>query len=1109
MPASDEGEQAIKKFIVAPGFSVELFAAEPQLANPVCFTVDFQGRFYVAETFRHHAGVTDMRGHQRWLDDDLAARTPEDRLAEMKKNLGLDYIKYTTEHERIRQIEDRDGDGRADHDTIFADGFKDPLDGIAAGLLVDRGDVYYTCLPHLWKLRDSDGDGKADSRVSLSEGYGVHIGFLGHDMHGLRKGPDGKIYFSIGDRGVHIKTPDGVIALPDTGAVFRCNRDGSGLEVVHTGLRNPQELAFDDYGNLFTGDNNSDGGDKARLVYVVEGGDSGWHYGFQWITDPNQRGPWNSEKMWEPQWEGQAAYIVPPLINVAAGPSGFTYYPGTGMPEKYQKHFFLCDFRGNSTGSLIHTFTLAPKGAYFEMKDREDFIKGVLVTDADFGMNGGLYLTDWVEGWDKPAKGRIYRVFSPEISNDPSVKETKKLLSEGMTNRAPDELGRLLHHPDRRVRLEAQYALADLGEPSLDIFIRAALQTEHELEQMHGIWGLGQLAEQEKTETGRAVGTLLTLLADPNPEVRAQSAKILGQRRVAHALEPLLKQLRDDHPRVRFFAAIALSRLGNSKAFEPLIQVLRENNDADPYIRHACVMGLLGTGSPDLLLRQAADESPAVRMGVLLALRRLGNPEIARFLEDSNPRIVAEAARAIGDVPIDPALPSLARVIENPDKLKAVDQAMNTWMLDARALNANLRLGGPDNAAAVAKFAARSDASEDARAEALKQLRQWRKPSGRDRIVGLWRPLPERDGKPVAEALEPVLEGMLRSPSGRIQVAAAELAGTYEISSASETLMALLKDPAQPLGVRTQSLKSLAALKAPQYHDAIRIARADAEPVLRREGNAQLIKLDPEQAIGILTKSLASGSTEEMQGAFIGLGSVESERANGMLSEWLDKLIARSTPREVELDLIEAAKARKDSELNAKLARFQKLFAKDDPIGANIVALAGGQKTSGEKIFFEKAETTCQKCHAIGEKGGGEVGPDLSHIGSKKDRKYVLEAILKPNLAIAEGYENVTLTLAGGGDVTGRVLRESGDEIELEIPLTESGEEFVEDAKEVKKPAAKTDAGAKPAQFEKRIVRKGDVKSRKRNLSSMPDDISESLSQSELRDLVEFLASRQ
>src|SRR5947209_4730486 len=157
--------------------------------------------------------------------------------------------------------------------TVYADGFNTPEAGIGAGLLARHGKVWYTCIPDLWLLADTKGTGKADYRKSLHYGFGVHTAYLGHDCHGLRMGPDGRIYFSMGDRGLHVETAGKVVSNPDSGAVLRCDPDGSNLEIVAVGLRNPQELAFDQYGNLFTGDNNADGGDAARLVYNVEGGD--------------------------------------------------------------------------------------------------------------------------------------------------------------------------------------------------------------------------------------------------------------------------------------------------------------------------------------------------------------------------------------------------------------------------------------------------------------------------------------------------------------------------------------------------------------------------------------------------------------------------------------------------------------------------------------------------------------------------------------------------------------------------------------------------------------------------------------------------------------------
>src|ERR1043166_7054476 len=101
---SDGGEMAMKGFVVAPGFKLEVFAAEPHLANPVAFTVDEQGRFYVVETFRLHAGVTDIRGHMDWLDEDLAARTPDDRLALMKRHEGERFPDYEKYSDRLKQI---------------------------------------------------------------------------------------------------------------------------------------------------------------------------------------------------------------------------------------------------------------------------------------------------------------------------------------------------------------------------------------------------------------------------------------------------------------------------------------------------------------------------------------------------------------------------------------------------------------------------------------------------------------------------------------------------------------------------------------------------------------------------------------------------------------------------------------------------------------------------------------------------------------------------------------------------------------------------------------------------------------------------------------------
>jgi len=1067
-PATPDAETAIQKFKLAPGLKCELFAAEPNVCNIVAMNFDEKGRCFVSETHRAGNGVLDNRsfgGKTEWLDEDLACRTVEDRIALLKRWKGKDTAKLGAASERIRLLEDRDGDGKAETSSVFAEGFNTIEDGLAAGVLPYKGNVYFADIPNLWMLKDTKNEGKADVRKSLAYGFGVRIAFLGHDLHGLRIGPDGRLYFSIGDRGANIKTPDGRnLRMEDNGGVFRCNLDGSDLEIFATGLRNPQGLCFDQYGNLFTGDNNSDSGDKSRWVYVVEGGDSGWRMAYQLMEKPS-RGPFNSEKIWQLQNPDQPAHIVPPIANITNGPSGTAYYPGTGLPERYNEHFFLCDFTGGA-GAGVFSFSLKPKGATFEMTDVDHIIKEILATDIAFAPGGGLYVGDWVEGWVIKGQGRIYRVLDPDVSKSNLVQETKKLLNEGFDQRTPAELQKLLAHLDMRVRQEAQFSLVAKGAAGRELLEKTAAKNENLLARLHAIWGLEQLARISP----EALNPVLALLADPESEVRAQAAKMAGERRAVQAIPALTKLLQDASPRPKFFAAIALGRIASRDAVPALLDMLRDNADKDAYLRHAGVMGLTGCADVETLVGLSSHESSAVRMGALLALRRLERAEISVFLRDREPALVLEAARAINDIPLSGATPELAALLDVPSTSEP---------LLRRTINANFRWGSAEAAARLVKFAAREGGPELMRVEAINALADWATPSGRDRVTGLWRPLIGlRDTKVALEAFKPALAGIMKSAPNSVRAGAAQTAEKLGLADAGAIFFPLIADVNAPLNVRIEALKTLVGRNDPKLSEAIKIGLSDSSSSLRREAAALLAKANPADALAYLKNQLETGLISDKQAALATLATVQSPGVDELLAQWMDKLLAGDVYKETQLDILEAAAKHPTDAIKERLQKFEDKRDKADPLGKYRECLHGGNASLGRKIFFEKQEVSCLKCHKVNGKGG-EVAPELKGIGSRQPRDYFLESILYPSKVIAQGYESNTVKLKSGKVIVGMVKNEKDTELTL---VTNDG----------------------PV-----VVKKDEIQTRKGGQSAMPDDLVERLSKQDLRNLISFLAGLQ
>ncbi|HKB03190.1 MAG TPA: PVC-type heme-binding CxxCH protein [Gemmataceae bacterium] len=1090
--ASDEAQKAIPRFQLDKALQVEVWAAEPLLANPVAFAFDEKGRCFVAETFRMHHGVTDTRGHMYWLDDDLACRTVADRVAMYRKHDGKRFTeRYERERERVRLVQDTTGSGKADKSTVFRDDFGRAEDGLGAGLLARKGNIYFTCIPDLWLLKETKGTGTADVKESLASGFGVHTGFIGHDLHGLRVGPDGRLYFSIGDRGLNVKTREGKhLYCPDSGAVLRCELDGSNLEIFATGLRNPQELAFDDFGNLFTVDNNSDAGDQARFVHVVEGGDSGWRMGYQYSSamhdstvKQGNRGPWTYEALWK-AGEVQAAYVLPPLKNYSNGPSGFTAYPGVGLSDRYKGHFFLANFSGNPGASGIYSFGVKPKGASFEMTDDHKFVWNVLATDCEFGPDGAFYVSDWVSGWNITGKGRIYKVTDPAGMKDPTVAEARKLIAEGMEKKSTDELVKLLGHPHRGVRMEAQFALAGRGEEGVAAFERAIRTSTVRLARLHAVWGLGMVrrGNPEAPAGKRAFDAASALLKDSGTQVRANAAWVIGEvpRAVEHLLLPLLK---DPEPSVRMHAALSLARaqptqygtfeLGRIQGVrDAVFDMIRENDDRDPYLRHAGVAALAGCVPPKVLMEARNEKSPAVRLAIVLALRRWQElqqvrvDEIAAFLADGDLNVVAEAARAIHDDRITAALPKLAVLITKRDLPRVILY---------RVLNAHFLLGKPENARALAEYAGRADAPEPLRALAVKMLGDWPKPPRRDYITGLTQNLPARPREDAVGALTPskVLGALARSPK-LVRAEFVTAARKLDLKEAGPILADLVADEKEAAETRVEALRTLSALKDARLGEAAAKATAAGDGRVRNSGRAVLFRTDAEGALRQLRDALAGTDVAERQGAFALLAENPSAGSDALVEEWLDRVIAKTAPPELWLDILEAAGKSKSERIKRRLAGYENARSAD-PLGKYREALVGGDAARGRVVFLTKTAVECQRCHKL-DGQGGEVGPPVNGAG-KQTREYLLESMVLPSKAIAKGYESVLIVTLDGKSVSGVLRSEDDKEVHL---MTAEGKAVT--------------------------VAKADIDDRRATKSAMPDDLAGKLSKHELRDLVEFLS---
>ncbi len=1075
LPAIEE-ENAILANIKAPeGMVTKLFAREPNVQDPTAITFDDQNRLYIAETHRFERGVEDNRRNP-WVADDYKLTSTAERLEMLKKyaekfpdKKPMEY--FTKYSEMIRVIEDRDGDGKCDHATIYADGFNHPLDGTAGGVMAMDGKIYFACIPHVWLLEDTDGDLKSDKRESLQEGYGISVSLSGHDLNGFALGPDNRIWFTIGDRGYNLKTKEGKHLYSQyEGAVFRMERDGSNLEVVHTGLRNPKEIAFDRYGNAFSVDNEADMQDMARVVAVVEGAHSGWqrgHQAFQKFTNLIQGTSrhdtnWMRERHWDMDSPLRPRAILAPAGWVSKGPSGLAYNPGTGLSEKWDNHFFVCDFVG--AGSAVIGFRMEPNGAGFKVERKENFVSGMLCTDIEFGYDSKAYVTDYVGSWPTHGFGNILSFEDPAETAKPEARQIRELFANGIEKLLPEKLAELLRHPDMRVRLRAQFALA--GDPAnREILVAATDAKEKITTRLHGVWGLGNLARLKK-DTASA-DALVKLCSDADAKVRGQAIQALGDANHKPALPTAVQLLTDTDSRTQMLAAIALGKLGTKEHVAALMEVVRESNDKDEYLRHGAIQGMVTIGDADAIYAFAKSESPAVRRAIVLAFRRMQEPRIGDFLKDSELSIAVEAVQAINDNYIEGARHALASATHLLGK--------STWAVDLRILNAMIRTGGDENARRLLAIARDDSQSENARTEAIWLIRRFDKIPPTDPTTGKYRPIEgTRSIESVMPEIRKTLESLLTKSSGNLLVEVIGASGQFKVPIPTESMFGQLKGKGIRPDIRLAALKMLEKDAPNELPKTLVELTADADPRIRGAALESLGKLAPDTAFEVVTKILTSGKQDDQQRAYALLTKLKHPKSVETLLDRLNKLSAQ--PAAVQLDIINAAAKRPEPEFKTALAAYEASLDKNDPLAAFHTAEQGGNLENGRKIF--NGSGNCVQCHKAGDRPGGEAGPNLNGIGARHDAAYILESIVDPSAKLTPGYSPIAITMNDGKLVSGMLMKETETEVVVQNIETKA----------------------------ETVCKKTDIKTRPPAMSTMPP-MGLVLSKSDIRDLVAFLQS--
>lgn len=467
MPA-EASRQALK---VPADLEVQLFAAEPMVVNPIALDVDTYGRVWVTEGVNYRRNV----------------KNPPDN--------------------KIKVLEDTDGDGQADKVTVFTSDLN-----AAMGVCVAGSKIYVPESPHLYVYEDANNDLKPDGpRKILLSGFGGKN--HDHGTHGQILGPDHKLYMTVGDSGYDVTGPDGKRIQFKWGGMVRCELDGTQLEDFAVNFRNPFELAVDSYGNVWCSDNDNDGLKSVRICWILEGGNYGWFGGPEMIQ--NADGSFDPIHHWRADKPGFVPYT---LITGFGSPAGMTFYEGGALGPKFRNQIVHCD-PGPREVRLYSLKRTAGVGFGIGLENIVTSTDGYFrPIDPRVAPDGALFFSDWYDGgvgghaYNDPTRGRIYRLA-------PKGKKLERRERPGPYHNDADALPALAS-PNSATAFLARERLISRKEQAIPA-LTPLLGGSDPLLKARALWVLDRIG------TPSARQAILAQLQSDSPATRAQGVRIL------------------------------------------------------------------------------------------------------------------------------------------------------------------------------------------------------------------------------------------------------------------------------------------------------------------------------------------------------------------------------------------------------------------------------------------------------------------------------------------------------------------------------------------------------------------------------------------------------